>query len=75
MLDEKKSTLHASRHPSLLLLRMALTAAERESPSCPARSQTGVDEQLALEFIEKVQKDHKRSNLFVNMKEMAGIDA
>jgi hypothetical protein len=77
MLDMKKDTpfdklrtpLHT--HPSLLPLRAALTTAERESPSCPQTPPT-VDEQLASKFIEKVRKVHRRSNLFADMKELAG---
>jgi hypothetical protein len=71
MLDMKKNTIHALRHPSLLPLRVALTTAERESPSHPQMSPT-VDEQLASKFIEKVRKVHRRSSLFANMKGLAG---
>ena len=73
MQDIKKSTLHASRHPSLLPLRKVLTAAERVVPARP-RLHNDVHEQLASRLIEKVQKDHKRSNLFVNLKEMVNTD-
>jgi len=71
MLDVKKNPLQS--HPSLLSLRMALTAAERESPSCPRRMDA--NERRAMQLIARMQAEHKKVFPFVNMKEMAGIDA
>ena len=45
-------------HPSLLTLRMALSVAESESPSRPPR--TDVNEQLAVQLIEKMKADYKK---------------
>ena len=56
MLTEKKNTLHAT-HPSLLPLRMALIAAERESPPSPLPD---ANEQLALKLIETMKAEHKQ---------------
>lgn len=71
MLNMKKNTLQT--HPSLLPLRKALIAAERESPSRPHR--VDVNERRALQLIARMQAEHKKVFPFVNMKEMAGIDA
>jgi hypothetical protein len=60
MLDEKQRTLRA--HPSLLQLRMALIAAERESPARPRR--VDPNERLAVQLIARMQagtKKHPRS--------------
>ena len=73
MLDVKKNTLHALRHPSLLPLRVALTAAERESPARPRC--LDANERRALQLIARMQAEHKKVFPFVDMKEMAGIDA
>jgi len=55
MLDTRKNTHHASRHPSLLPLRMALIAAES---GAPARSpQVDPNEQKALQLIQKMKTD------------------
>lgn len=76
MLDEKKRPLHA--HPSLLPLRMALIASERESPARPRR--VDVNERLAVQLIARMQSRYKRVHPFVtllddnreNTREMAG---
>ncbi len=68
MLTEKKNTLHA--HPSLLPLRMALILAERESPARPPRMQSDVNEQLALQLIEKMKTEYKRSHPFLNWRDI-----
>ena len=88
MLDEKKSTLPAARHPSLLPLRMVLIAAERESPANPPRTQVDANERLALQLIERVQAGYNKplpflnwkdipcqSGLHENIKQMAGVHA
>jgi hypothetical protein len=64
MLDEKKDTLHASRHPSLLPLRMALSAAVSESPACPPRMD--VNEQRAMQLIAKVKAEYKKQQSVMN---------
>ena len=64
MLDEKKSALHASRHPPLLPLRMALIAAASESPACPPRMD--VNEQRALQLIAKVKAEYKKQQFVMN---------
>lgn len=64
MLDEKKTALHASRHPSLLPLRIALSLAESGSPSRPPRMD--VNEQLALQLIEKMKTSYKKPQPFLN---------
>ena len=66
MLDEKKSTLHAARHPSLLPLRTVLIAAERESPASPPRIQADANEKLAMLLIEKMKAKYKRPLPFLN---------
>ena len=58
MLDTKKNTFHS--HPSLLPLRMALIAAESESPARPPQIQVDANEQRALQLIEKVKAGYKR---------------
>ena len=58
MLDVNKKTLHASRHPSLLPLRMALIAAESGSPSRPPR--IDANEQRAVELIAKLKAGYKK---------------
>lgn len=57
MLDVNKKTLHS--YPSLLPLRMALIAAESESPSRPPR--IDANEQRAVELIAKVKAGYKKS--------------
>jgi len=59
MLDSNKRTLHP--HPSLLPLRMALIAAESDSPSSP---QPDANERRAMQLIEKMKLEYK-SRLFV----------
>jgi len=73
MLDEKKTTLHALRHPSLLPLRRMLIAAEWESPSRPRC--VDANERRAMQLIARMQAEHKKVFPFVDMEEMAGIDA
>jgi len=70
MLDERKNTLHASRHPSLFPLRMALIAAERESPVYPPR--LDANEQLALQLIARVQAEYKKVFPFLNLQDIPG---
>ena len=62
MLDVKKNALHS--HPSLLPLRMALLAAESESPARPPRMD--VNEQRALQLIEKVKAEYKKRPFVMN---------
>jgi hypothetical protein len=62
MLDEKKNTLRA--HPSLLPLRMALSAAAGESPACPLRMD--VNEQRAMQLIAKVKAEYKKQQFVMN---------
>jgi hypothetical protein len=66
MLTEKKNTLHS--HPSLLPLRMALTAAASESPALPFR--VDVNEQLALQLIAKMKAEYKRSHPLLNWRDI-----
>jgi uncharacterized protein YbgA (DUF1722 family) len=68
MLDVKKTALQT--HPSLLPLRRALTAAERESPSRPRL--VDVNERRALQLIARMQAEHKRVFPFVVVKETVG---
>ena len=70
MLDVKKNTLHA--HPSLLPLRMALRAAESESPARPPRTQVDANEQRALQLIEKMRADYNKPRPFLNWKDLPG---
>jgi hypothetical protein len=71
MLDLKKNTLQTL--PSLLSLRMALTAAERGSPSRPRC--VDANERRAMQLIARMQADHKKVFPFVDRKELADIDA
>ena len=85
MLDKNKRTLHFNKvqcghsHPSLLPLRMALTAAEKESPARPPR--IDANEQRALRLIEKMKTEYKKPawkddgifKLF-NLQEVVGTD-
>jgi len=86
MLDEKKNALHASRHPSLLPLRVALIAAASESPARPPRMD--VNEQRALQLIARMQARYKKvmpffdsqdlptsQGLHASVHEMAGVYA
>lgn len=67
MLDTNKRTLHFDNaqyghaHPSLLPLRMALIAAESGSPARPPR--TDVNEQRALQLIQKMRTEHQKPDL------------
>jgi len=54
MLDINKRTLHS--HPSLLQLRMALIAAESDSPSSP---QPDANERRAMQLIDKMKLEYK----------------
>lgn len=64
MLDTNKRTLHFDKaqyghsHPSLLRLRMALIAAESESPARPPR--IDANEQRALRLIQKMRTEHQK---------------
>jgi hypothetical protein len=69
MLDKKNRTLHASHHPSLLRLRMALIAAERESH--PRPSQTISDEDLASELIERMRTEYNKPLPFMCWKNVS----
>ena len=68
MLDVKRTALPT--HPSLLPLRKALTAAERESPSRPRF--VDANECRALQLIARMQAEHRKVFPFVKGKEMAG---
>lgn len=70
MLDEKKNALHA--HPSLLPLRMTLSAAASGSPARPPRTQIDANEQRALQLIEKVKAAYKKPLLFLNWSDIPG---
>jgi len=56
MLDTNKKTFQA--HPSLLPLRTALIAAEREAPARPLR--VDPDERLAVQLIEKMKTEYAK---------------
>ena len=80
MLDEKNRPLHT--HPSLLLLQMALIAAEREfSPPHPLRVDS--NERLAMQLIARMQAEYRRQHPFLvlqddhhdSIKEMAAFNA
>jgi hypothetical protein len=62
MLNEKNRTLRI--HPSLLPLRMALTLAEKGSPSCPRRMDS--NERLAMQLIARMQSHYKKTNPFLS---------
>ena len=51
-------------HPSLLPLRMVLSVAESESPSRPPHMD--VNEQLAVQLIEKMKAEYKKPHPFLN---------
>jgi len=72
MLELKKNTLQISplegAHPSLLPLRMALTAAERESPSRPRR--VDVNERRAMQLIARMQAKHKKVSPFLSVQDI-----
>ena len=61
MLDVKKNVLHASRHPSLLPLRMTLIVAVSGSPARPPRMDA--NEQRAIQLIAKVKAEHKKQQI------------
>ncbi|HSG44298.1 MAG TPA: hypothetical protein VLA72_14205 [Anaerolineales bacterium] len=65
MLDTNHKTLHS--HPSLLPLRAALIAAERESPASPPR--VDPNEQRALQLISKMKKEFNKSSAFTSWKD------
>ena len=73
MLNMDKHTLRISSpqgaHPSLLPLRMALIAAESETPACPPRMDR--NEQLAMLLIERMQKEFKKSLSFAASNDIA----
>ena len=62
MLDTNKKTIRT--HPSLLPLRAALIAAEREVPSRP-----DVNEQLAETLITKMKTEYKNPLSFTSWKD------
>ena len=66
MFDMKKHSVQS--HPSLLPLRMALTAAERESPSTPHR--VDANERRALQLIARMQAKHKKVFPFLNAQDV-----
>lgn len=61
MLTGTRPTLRT--HPSLLLLREALTAAERATPARPRR--VDANEQRALQLIARMQARYKKSLPFL----------
>jgi hypothetical protein len=73
MLDMHKNMLRTHPSPSikfrasLLPLRMALTAAERESPARPRR--IDVNERLAMQLIARMQAGYKKANPFIVWRE------
>jgi len=71
MLD--KNTLRASRHPSLLQLRMALIAAESGSPSRPPR--VTADERRALELIKKMKTEFSKPLPFTSWKDNTTLNS
>ena len=72
MLDLKKNTVQITSplgaHPSLLPLRIALTIAERESPSRPHR--VDANERRAMQLIARMQADHKKVFPFLSVQEL-----
>ena len=62
MLDEKNRTLQS--HPSLIQLRMALTLAERKSPSQPQYVDS--NELLAMQLIARMQARYKKASPFLS---------
>jgi len=66
MLDEMRNTLR-SRTPSLLPLRTALRAAERESPARPPRTPVDANERLALQLIERMKAEYKRRHFMARI--------
>jgi hypothetical protein len=62
MLDEKKNAHHS--HPSLLPLRMALSAAESGSPARPPR--IDANEQCAMQLIAKVKAEYRKQQFVMN---------
>ena len=61
MLDISKKTIHS--HPSLLPLRAALIAAEREVPSQP-----DINEQLAETLITRMKTEYRNPLSFTSWK-------
>ena len=70
MLTMDKQTLRT--HPSLLPLRMALIAAESETPACPPRVDR--NEKLAMLLIERMQNEFKRSFSFAASNDIVPFD-
>jgi hypothetical protein len=66
MLDVNKNTRRT--HPSLLPLRMALTAAKSGSPARPPHTVT-VDERRALSLIEKMKTEYSKPLPFTSWKD------
>ncbi|HAV76111.1 MAG TPA: hypothetical protein DCX53_02030 [Anaerolineae bacterium] len=68
MQNEKNVTSRA--HPSLLPLRLALIAAESDSPARPPR--IDVNEGRALQLIARMRAGYKKTNQFLNRQEVEG---
>jgi len=65
MFDTNKKTFQT--HPSLLPLRMTLTAAQRESPAYPPRIDP--DERLALQLIYRMKTEYAKPLPFRSWKD------
>ena len=68
MLTGSKQTAHASQHPSLLVLRAALSMAESAAPARPPRPDT--NEQRALQLIARMQANYKKALPFSDVQEV-----
>lgn len=68
MLTGKTNTYHASQHPSLIQLRKALSVAESATPSRPRR--LDANEQRALQLIARMQADYKKSQPFMDLRDV-----
>ena len=68
MLDVNKRPLHASRHPSLLPLRMALTVAASAAPASPPHMDA--NEQRALQLIQKVKASYKKQPFVLDFQDI-----
>ena len=69
MLTEKKNMLHTT-HPSLLPLRMALIAAERDASPSP---RPDANEQLALKLIETMRNEHRKQLPILFLGDVPGL--
>jgi hypothetical protein len=70
MLTGTKQTLHASQHPSLLVLRKALSAAESVAPARPPH--IDANERLAMQLIARMQARYKKSLPFFDLQDIPG---